>query len=150
MGLKMQSENFDYDAQDEETNSNEKNIPGQRLKDLLEEDLPETRWPVKNLSPPGAIVVAGPKNSYKSTLMRGLALSVVLGEKFLDTFPTEKGAVLYFALEDSKEQLQVMFEKMLGNRNIPTDEDPDLIIITGEEFEREKDGTERKSNIKIL
>ena len=132
-----------------ETNSNENNIPGQRLKDLLEEDLPETKWPVKNLCPPGSIVLAGPKNSYKSALMRALALSVTLGEKFINTFPTEKGTVLYFALEDSKEQLQVMFEKMLENRNIPTDADPDLIIITGEEFEQAR-FTERKSNIKIL
>jgi len=111
------------------------NTSGKRLKDFLEEDLPEVNWSIKNLLPPGSTVVAGPKNSYKSTLMRALALSVSTGKDFLETFPTEKGAVLYLALEDPKQELQILFEKMLENRNMSMDEDPDIIIITGEEFD---------------
>ncbi len=108
---------------------------GTRLRDLLEIDFPERVWPIKGLLPVGLTVVAGPKNSYKSTLMRALALSVSTGKDFLGTFPTEKGVVLYLALEDPKQELQLLFEKMLENRNMSMDEDPDIIIIAGEEFE---------------
>jgi RecA-family ATPase len=135
-------------------NSADNKLPGTRLKDFLEEDMPEITWPVKEVLTVGATTVAGQKNSYKSTLMRTLALSVALGEKFLDTFPTEQGAVLYIALEDSREQLQELFEKMLENRDVPIDADPDLIIITGEEFEQAKSEAEedasRKNNIKLI
>jgi len=76
---------------------------------------------------------------------------VALGTDFLDAFQTDKGTALYIGLEDSRQQLQELFEKMLENRNIPMDEDPDLIIITGEEFEKGKSKSgERKSRIKIL
>jgi len=121
---------------------------GTRLKDILEADFPERVWPIKGLLPVGLTVVAGPKNSYKSTLMRQIALHISLGTDLLDAFKTDKGSVLYFALENDSIEIQALFEKMLENRNLDRDVDPEIIIITGEDYE--KRGELGKSRIKFV
>ena len=120
---------------------------GTRLKDILDADFPDRVWPIKGLLPVGLTVVAGSKNSYKSTLMRQISLHVSLGTDLLDSFKTDKGSVLYFALEEDKQSIQTLFERLLENRNLDRETDPEIFIITGEDYEKRRE--QGKSRIKF-
>ena len=120
---------------------------GTRLPAILDTGRPHRVSPIKGLLPVGLTVVAGSKNSYKSTLMRQIALHVSLGTDLLNTFKTDKGSVLYFALEEGKQDIQILFEKLLENRNLDRETDPEIIIITGEDYEKRRE--QGKSRIKF-
>lgn len=83
------------------------------LGDLLNEPEETISWVIEDMLPAGgfSIMVAKPKVG-KSTFVRQLALCVARGESFLER-KTEKGGVLYVALEEKRGEVKNHF-KLLG------------------------------------
>ena len=68
--------------------------------ELLQMDLPPTKFVVQSFLPQGLHLVAGLPKAGKSWLLLFLCLKVAKGEAFWN-YRTEKGTVLYLCLEDS-------------------------------------------------
>ena len=75
------------------------------LAQLMTAVLPPPAWVVEGLLPTGLTILSGRPKSGKSFLSLQLAVAVASGTRFLDR-PTQEGAVLYVALEDSEGRLQ--------------------------------------------
>lgn len=97
---------------------------------LLEMQLPEIRFTVDEILPPGLTVFAGAPKVGKSFFVLNLCLSVATGQN-LWCFTTRQGTVLYLALEDSLSRLQKRLvgitedgspELFLGNRSSTLDQ----------------------------
>lgn len=87
--------------------------------ELMAEQFPPVRWAVPGLIAEGVNLLAGPPKVGKSWLSFGLALSVAVGDNALGTIPTQAGAVLYLALEDTPRRLQSRMRKLLDGRVAP-------------------------------
>jgi archaellum biogenesis ATPase FlaH len=74
--------------------------------ELLALDIPTIRWAVKNIIPEGLALLAGKPKMGKSILALNLCIAVALGTKALGYADTERGTVLYLALEDVKRRLK--------------------------------------------
>jgi hypothetical protein len=87
-------------------------LPLTKLPDLLNEPEEEVSWLVDKLLPTSgfSLLVAKPKAG-KSTLARNLALAVARGEPFLNR-ATQKGAVIYLALEEKRAEVRKHFREM--------------------------------------
>jgi hypothetical protein len=73
-------------------------------------------WIVDNLLPVGFSILAGREKTGKSILTFGsIAIPVALGTKALQEFTTNKGVVLYFALEESAQTIRDRLEQMFGD-----------------------------------
>lgn len=83
-----------------------------RLGELMEESDVETSWVVDGLLPTAgfSILVSKPKTG-KSTTARAAALCVATGEPFLGK-TTWKGAVIYLALEEKRDEIKRHFKDM--------------------------------------
>lgn len=87
-------------------------LPLTRLGDLLNEPEEMVSWLVENLLPSsGFSLLAGKPKGGKSTLARNLALCVARGEEFLSR-NTERGAVIYLALEEKRSEVRKHFQAM--------------------------------------
>ena len=87
--------------------------------ELMAEHFPPVRWAVPGLIAEGVNLLAGPPKVGKSWLSFGLALSVAGGDDALGSIPTQAGAVLYLALEDTPRRLQSRMGKLLDGRRAP-------------------------------
>lgn len=86
--------------------------------DLLQEKLPPVKWVVPELLPAGlSLLVAAPKIG-KSWMALDLCLAVASGGEWLG-HTTNQGAVLYLALEDSKNRLQSRIRLLLDGFTPP-------------------------------
>lgn len=86
--------------------------------DLLQEQLPPVKWVVPELLPAGlSLLVAAPKIG-KSWMALDLCLAVASGGPWLG-HTTNQGAVLYLALEDSKNRLQSRIRLLLDGFTPP-------------------------------
>lgn len=84
------------------------------LAELAEAKLPPVRWAIPGFLPAGlCLLVAAPKVG-KSWLALDLCLAIAAGSCWLGQ-PAEKGAVLYFDLEDSPQRLQGRLRALLGD-----------------------------------
>ncbi len=83
-----------------------------KLADLLKEPEEAVAWLVDGTLPSGgfSLFVAKPKVG-KSTLARNLALAVARGDTFLNR-ATQKGAVIYLALEEKRSEVKKHFQDM--------------------------------------
>ena len=82
------------------------------LSDLLQEPEEAVSWTVDGLLPSsGFSVLAGKPKAGKSTLARELALRVARGEPFLGR-STDRGPVIYLALEEKRAEVRRHFEDM--------------------------------------
>jgi hypothetical protein len=83
-----------------------------KLGDLLTEPEEKVAWLVDKTLPAGgfSLLVAKPKAG-KSTLARNLALSVAQGRNFLGK-KTQKGTVIYLALEEKRAEVKKHFQDM--------------------------------------
>ncbi|MCI9403495.1 MAG: AAA family ATPase [Oscillospiraceae bacterium] len=86
--------------------------------DLQRMDLPPVQFAVQGLLPQGLTVLASPPKYGKSWLMLDLCLSVADGDTFLG-FRTQQSRVLYLALEDSRNRLQMRMARLLCGRPAP-------------------------------
>jgi RecA-family ATPase len=83
------------------------------LEALFEKEIQPTKWIVNQFFiESGVSLIVGKPKAGKSSLSRQIALSIAKGEKVLSS-ETEKGTVLYFALEEIDEQVQKSFN-LLG------------------------------------
>jgi hypothetical protein len=121
-----------YEEEDEDGNGSAPEISDalrelgfQSLGELLNQEDRETNWLVDNLLPVGgsSLVSAKPKVG-KSVLARNLALAVARGTLFLNRI-TERGAVVYLALEEIEEQVKQSFRRMGAT------EDDQIAILCG-------------------
>lgn len=86
--------------------------------DLLQEQLPPVKWVVPGLLPAGlSLLVAAPKIG-KSWMALDLCLAVAAGGEWLG-HEVNQGAVLYLALEDSKNRLQSRIRLLLDGFTPP-------------------------------
>ncbi|MFC1994333.1 AAA family ATPase [Chloroflexota bacterium] len=84
---------------------------------LLDKELEPPRYLIKDLIiTPGLVVLAGKKKSGKSWMTLQLAQCVATGTPFLDK-DTEKGKVVYLALEDGERRLQDRLLKQQAARS---------------------------------
>src|SRR5437899_9961513 len=83
------------------------------VRELFEEPEEKTPYIVEGLLPSaGTSLLGGKPKDGKSTLARQLAVAVATGKPFLDR-ATEKGRVLYFALEEKSSEVKAHF-RLLG------------------------------------
>lgn len=83
------------------------------IRDLLNINFPPTVWLVDKLIPAeGFTAITGAPASYKSFITEHLALCIASGQPFLDTIPTNQGAVLIIDKENPLSLLQERFKKM--------------------------------------
>src|ERR1051326_1324266 len=84
---------------------------------LQKANLPEPLWIVPRLVPEGLSLVIGGKSLGKSWVAYdfGLAVSAGVAALSLDALQTERGEVLYMALEDTDRRVQDRIKEMLGN-----------------------------------
>ncbi|MEB3287707.1 MAG: bifunctional DNA primase/polymerase [Vampirovibrionales bacterium] len=75
-------------------------------KDLMNTEFSPLRWAIANLLPVGLTVLGGRPKQGKSWMAFSIALAVANGDKALGCYQTQKGDVLYLALEDSLQRLQ--------------------------------------------
>jgi hypothetical protein len=88
-------------------------------KELMESDLPETKWIVPNLISDGATIFAGAPKQGKSWLALGVSLAVASGGYALGKIQVEAGDVLHLALEDGKKRMQKRLRRMLKGELVP-------------------------------
>ena len=81
---------------------------------LLELNLPPTKFIVKGLIPQGFHILAGQPKIGKSWLLLHLCLQVSKGELFWN-YETSKGTVLYLCLEDSYNRIQTRLSELTEN-----------------------------------
>ena len=89
--------------------------PGQRIgaQELLDNPPPPLRFVVDDLIPVGLTALSGRPKSGKSLLSLDLAVSVALGQDFLD-LRTTAGGVLHFALEDGERRQSTRMQARAG------------------------------------
>ena len=92
--------------------SNRHNFSLIHVKDLLSSEEPETDWLWDGILPSGglSLVIAKPKVG-KTTFAFNLAVAVSRGDDFLDR-KTQKGPVVYLALEEKKREVQKNLSKI--------------------------------------
>lgn len=73
---------------------------------LMKQNFEPPRWAIDDLLPEGLTILAGAPKLGKSWLALDIALCISRGEKVLGDYGTNKGEVLYLALEDSDRRLQ--------------------------------------------
>jgi len=88
-------------------------------KTLLEKDLPPIRFVIDKILPQGLFILAGSPKIGKSWLSLDFCQTVATGGQIWD-YASEKGEVLYLALEDNLNRLQTRLKKYT------TDGIPDL------------------------
>lgn len=81
--------------------------------DLMAIDLPEPRYALQGLLPEGVTILAARPKMGKSWWALQLALAVANGSTALGSVPTERGDVLYLALEDTRRRLRKRVRKLL-------------------------------------
>jgi len=95
------------------TNTSTKDgMPLIKLSDLFKEPEENVSYLVSGMLPTGGFsVMASKPKTGKSTLTRNLALSVSRGDSFLNR-TTQKGSVIYYALEEKKSEVRRHFKDM--------------------------------------
>jgi hypothetical protein len=98
------------------------------LAQLLAKETSLCSWIVQDILPAGgtSLLVGKPKEG-KSTLARMLACDVVAGCPFLGRYPTTKGAVLYWAFEESEHHVREQFLRLMASASGGAAIDPELI-----------------------
>jgi len=96
--------------------------------ELIEQDLGEVQWLVRNILPQGFFFLAGRPKIGKSFMTLQLCSSIVAGQKFLGNEVLQKGRVLYISLEDNRRRLK----KRIMNMGLFTDA-KDLSLLEVEE-----------------
>jgi len=119
------------------------------LKEVLNAPEESVPYVVDQLLPSsGLSVLAGKPKAGKTTLVRQLAVAVAQGKPFLER-PTEKGAVLYFALEEKLQEVKTHFHQ-LGAQP----EDPIMIthgaVIKGAAVDRLEASLRATENVQLV
>lgn len=83
--------------------------------DLMEMDVPEVRWVIRDFLPEGLAVLAGAPKIGKSWLAMALSLAVGSRSRALGNFFVNEGAVLHLALEDNIRRFKKRLSMMLGD-----------------------------------
>jgi hypothetical protein len=86
---------------------------------LKRRTFPAPRYAVRGLIPEGAILLSGAPKVGKSWLLLGICAAVAAGTPALGGSPTDKGDVLYLALEDTERRLQRRLRQQLGTSHWP-------------------------------
>ncbi|MCX6786884.1 MAG: AAA family ATPase, partial [Candidatus Kaiserbacteria bacterium] len=82
--------------------------------ELQKMNLPEPRWIVKDLFPVGLTVLAAQKKVGKSCLALQAAVAVAKGNPLFEQLNVDAGAVLYYAMEQSKNLNKYRLKLSLG------------------------------------
>ena len=102
-------------AQQAVLNDDDEAISARELQAMV---LNPVEYVVEEILPAGLTIMAGPSKIKKSWMSLALSLNVATGEPFLDQ-QTHKGAVLYLALEDSRNRVKQRMNLILKNKLAP-------------------------------
>ena len=80
-------------------------------KDLLTQTLEPITFIIDTILPTGLFILSGNSKIGKSFLCLDMSNSIASGSSFWN-YPTTKGDVLYFALEDNNRRLQAILRSM--------------------------------------
>lgn len=108
-------------AIDQYIKSNAMNASGSKIisaADLQEKEIAPISWIVDNMLTSGETLLTAASKIGKSWLALDLAINVAQGYQFLGR-KTEKGGVLYLALEDSERRIKNRMEKLLKGAKAP-------------------------------
>lgn len=88
--------------------------------DLMGMDFPKPKWLVEGLIPAeGVSIIAGKPKIGKSWFVQQLSYCHATGKAMLEAFPSTKGLVLHFALEDTPRRFQDRLRMMLNGSQAP-------------------------------
>lgn len=87
--------------------------------ELQAKHLPPIKFLVDGILPVGTAMISAPSKIGKSWMVLNMGLSIAAGGHFMG-HGTNRGGVLYLALEDSENRLQDRMNKVLGRDNAPT------------------------------
>lgn len=103
-------------------------------KELIESDVPEISWLVKNLIPVrGVTIFAGDAGSCKTYIALYLAICCTNNTKVLDTFDTKKIKVLYLDGENGDSTLKTRIVALRDGKNLKNEDLQDLSFIVESE-----------------
>ena len=128
------------------------------LRNLIESDIPEPEWWVKDILPKrGTTIIGGDSGNKKTFLALEIAIKCSTGGDFLDMFECKKAKVLYIDEENDKSLIKSRMIKLLKGNQIY--EIPNLLAFAfGNQLKLNKKGkglldkllTEYKPDIVIL
>ncbi len=106
------------------------------LSELMKETFPEASYIVGTLIPAeGLTIISGEGGVFKSLLAYYMALQVALGEYVFGRFKTNKSAVLIIDEDNGLRNLQNIFKRLIGGREL---EPPiDLLVGTGDKISQQ-------------
>jgi len=77
-------------------------------------DLPDPRWPIRDLLAEGLTILAGPPKVGKSWLLLEWGLAITMGQPAFGLLDVDPGEVLYAAMEDTARRLKARMDRLLG------------------------------------
>lgn len=93
---------------------------GISVKELYEnrDSIGKQEWIVDEIIPEGLTIIAGREKSGKSIVTKGsIAMAVALGTPVFGRYPTKRGTVLWFAMEESMAAIQRRVPAFFSKRN---------------------------------
>jgi RecA-family ATPase len=117
--------------------------------ELINSDIPEQRWIVKDLIPEQSIIMwTGQKASFKSFFNKYLGICIATGTKVLDTYEVvRKGTVLYIDEENGNRRLKARITKICNGLEINTEELIDFHSVIKQGFKLDETN---KTTMKLL
>jgi len=86
---------------------------------LMSKEFPPMRWAVPEMIGEGLTILAGGTKAGKSYLALSAAVAVAAGGRLFGKITTQKGSVLYLALEDSERRLKDRMQDVLQGEKAP-------------------------------
>lgn len=89
-----------------------------RLDELLQQDLPETKWAVEGIVPEGLSILGGRPKAGKSLVALDIGIAVSLGRPIFGAASVAQGEALYLDLEGGEKRMQTRAKAILDDGGV--------------------------------
>src|ERR1035437_5675086 len=86
--------------------------------ELLEYEGNNSNWIIEQFLPIGLTIFGAYPKTGKSRLARSIAMDIIFGNPFFNSYKTEKGGVLYLSYEEGPRTVKDQIDRLLANREI--------------------------------
>src|ERR1035437_2554035 len=86
--------------------------------ELLEYEEDSSNWIIDQFLPIGLTILGADPKTGKSRLARSIAMDIIFGNPFFNSYKTEKGGVLYLSYEEGPRTVKDQIDRLLANREI--------------------------------